>query len=82
MTAAAPRRRQPRLLVFLRGVVYPHKLGAILRSGADFDIRFVLGAVKGLPKLSPAPCRVAVDGDEHVMLVHLHQPQQHSGRLK
>jgi TrmH RNA methyltransferase len=72
----------PGLLVYLDGVENPHNLGAILRSCAHFGIRFVLGAVKRLPKLSPAACRVAEGGAEHVMLVHLHQPQQQLGRLR
>jgi len=82
MAAAAPRRQRATAAVYLDGVKHPHNLGAILRSCAHFGIRFVLGAVKRLPKSSPAGCRVAEGWAEHMILIHLHQPQQHLGRLR
>jgi RNA methyltransferase, TrmH family len=70
------------LLVYLDGVENPHNLGAILRSCAHFGVRYVLGAEKRLPKLSPSACRVAEGGAEEVMLVYLNQPGNQMSRLR
>jgi TrmH RNA methyltransferase len=69
---AAPEKAQ--LLAYLDGVENPHNLGAIVRTCAHFNVRYVLGARGRLPRLSPSACRVAEGGAEQVELVMLDRP--------
>lgn len=74
--------RDPQLLLYLDGVENPHNLGALIRTAAHFDIRYILGTADRLPSLSPSACRVADGGAEEVMLVRLSQATRQLGQLQ
>lgn len=64
----------PQLLAFLDGVENPHNVGAILRTCAHFDVRFLLVEARKLSSLSASACRIAEGGAEHVALIGLVEP--------
>ncbi|MDZ4785787.1 MAG: TrmH family RNA methyltransferase [bacterium] len=55
-------------IVLVDGLKNPHNFGSVLRSCANFGVKYVIGDQE-MPKLSAAACRVAEGGAEHLNLV-------------
>lgn len=69
-------------LIYLDGVQDPHNIGSIMRVCANFDVPYILGDMRKLPKMTPAACRVAKGAAEVVKLVPLKSPVHAIDALK
>jgi TrmH RNA methyltransferase len=72
--------KEKSLLLFLNHVENPHNLGAIARTCAHFNIRFILTDVN--TSLSPSCCRIAQGGAESITLVKVENAEKTLLELK
>lgn len=72
--------KEKSLILFLNHVENPHNLGAIARTCAHFNIRFIL--TDTTISLSPSCCRIAQGGAESITLVRVENAEQALSKLK
>jgi TrmH RNA methyltransferase len=72
--------KEKSLVLFLNHIENPHNLGAIARTCAHFNIRYIL---TDCPiSLSPSCCRIAQGGAEVISLVKIHDAKSTLKKLK